>query len=56
MHLASKYIIHRKKNRSKNTLNNLEAEDERVGRNSEIDSKSTDRYDDKTDNIGSPIK
>ncbi len=56
MDLASKYIIHRKKNKSKNTPYNLEAEDERVGRNSEIDSNSTNPDDDKTDNIGSPIK
>ena len=56
MRLASKYIIHRKKNSSKNTPNNLEAEDERVGRNSEIGSDSNNPDDDKTDNIGSPIK
>ncbi len=56
MHLASKYIVHRKKNRPKNTPHSLEAEDERAGRNSEIDSNSTDPDDDKTDNIGSPIK
>jgi hypothetical protein len=59
MHLVSKYIIHRKKNRSKNTPDNIESVDKRItagGGNSEAGSNARNPDNDKTGNIGSPIK
>ncbi len=59
MFFVSKYVTHRKKNASKDTHDNIKAEDNKrvAGINSnkaDSDSKTPDN--DKTDNVGSPIK
>ena len=57
--LIYEYIINRKNNKSKINLNdNFKSKDKRVGEgsHSDIDFSSKNTDDDKTDNIGSPIK
>jgi hypothetical protein len=58
MFFVSKYITHRKKNVSKNTNDKVKAEGSKrgVGSNSEMGSNPKNPDDNKTDNIGSPIK
>ena len=59
MFFVSKYITHRKKNGSKDTHDHIKSEDSKsaVGGNSiKSDSNPKNPDDDKTDNIGSPIK
>ncbi len=59
MFFVSKYITHRKKNGSKNTHDRIKAEDNKSspGSNSNnVDSNPKNLNDDKTDNVGSPLK
>jgi hypothetical protein len=58
MFFVSKYITHRKKNASKNTNGKDKAEDSKraVGSDSKVGSNLNNPDDDKTVNIGSPIK
>ncbi len=59
MFFVSKYITHRKKNGSKNTHDRIKAEDNKSapGSNSNnVASNPKNLDDDKTDNVGSPLK
>jgi hypothetical protein len=59
MFFMSKYITHREKNGFKDTHDDIKAEGNKgaaAGSNSEMDSNPKNPGDDKTDNVGSPIK